>query len=113
MIAEHKNVELDVIARLAEVARLIDENPDLQTDFIRGAYAVFILEMHDLGYLDDESFLLFMRAIHPTYYWELMINDEATQKMYLRCEYEARTFGAHRCLLPQDKAMDTVSYHDN
>ncbi len=68
MIAEYQNVESDVIARLWEIVHLIADNPDFQTEFIRSAYAVFLMEIHDLGYLDDGSYLLFMREIHPTYY---------------------------------------------
>ena len=100
MTDDHYNVEVDLVVRLAEVAKMIDENPDLQTDFIRGAYAVLMMEMHDLGYLEDASYLLFMKAICPSYYLELLLHDESTQKMYLRCQYEARTFGAHRNLFP-------------
>ena len=101
MTDDHYNVEVDLVVRLAEVAKMIDENPDLQTDFIRGAYAVLMMEMYDLGYLEDASYLLFMKAICPSYYLELLLYDESTQKMYLRCQYEARTFGAHRDLFPQ------------
>ena len=100
MTDDYFDIEADIVQRLTEVAKMIAENPDLQTDFIRGAYAVFIMEMYDLGYLEDASYLLFMKLICPTYYWELMLHDEATQKMYLRCEYEARRFGAHRGLFP-------------
>lgn len=111
MTAEHYEVEADVIARLGEVCKMIKENAELQTEFIRSAYAVFMMEMHDLGYLEDASYLFFMRTIHPTYYWELLTHDEPTQKMYLRCEYEARTFGAHCDLFPKNESADTVPYN--
>ncbi len=108
---DYSDVETDIVTRLAEVARMIDEDPSLQTDFIRGAYVVFMTEMHDLGYLEDASYLLFMRTICPTYYWGLMLHDEATQKMYLRCEYENRAFNAHPDLFPRRVSSDGVSYH--
>ena len=112
MIAEYQNVETDVISRLWEIVRLIAGHADLQTDFIRSAYAVFVIEMHDLGYLEDGMYLLFLREIHPTYYWELLTHDEATQKMYLRCEYEARKFGAHRDLFSKSEASGAVPYYE-
>ena len=108
---DYSDVEADIVARLAEVARTIDGDPSMQTEFIRGAYAVLITEMHGLGYLEDASFLLFMRAIHPEYYLELLLHDEAAQKMYLRCEYENRAFNAHRDLFPSRVSSDDVSHH--
>ena len=108
---DRAEVEADIVARLAEVARLIEGEPSLQTNFIRGAYAVFITEVHDLGYLEDASYLLFMRAICPEYYWELLLHDEVTQKMYLRCEYEHRAFNAHSDLFPRCVSSDGVPHH--
>ena len=108
---DYSDVETDIVTRLAEVAQMIEKDPSMQTEFIRGAYAVLITEMHGLGYLEDASFLLFMRAIHPEYYLELMLYDEATQKMYLRCEYENRAFNAHPDLFSRCVSSDGVSYH--
>ena len=111
MIAEYKNIEADIIARIWEIVHLIAEDPELQTDFIRSAYAVFLMEVHDLGYLDDGMYLLFMREIHPTYYWELLTHDESTQKMYLRCQYEARKFGAYCDLFPRGASTNSLPYY--
>ena len=111
MKREHFDVESDLIARFAEVARMINEDPDLQTDFNRYAYALMLIEMHDLGYIEDADYLLFLRAICPAYYLEQLLHDETTQKMYLRCQYEARTFGAHRDLFPSDASTNSLSYH--
>lgn len=108
---DYYDIEADLKVRLANVAQMIENDPSMQTGFIRGAYAVFVTEMHDLGYLEDASYLLFMRAIHPEYYWELLLHDEATQKMYLRCEYENRAFNAHCDLFSRCVPSDAVSHY--
>ena len=111
MMADYFDVQADLLERLREVSRMIAHEPDLQTDLIRCGYAIFVIEMHDLGYLEDGAYLYFLREICPSYYWRLMSEDESTQKMYLRCEYEARKFGAHRDLFPTGESADSLSYH--
>lgn len=85
--------------RLVEIAHMIADCPDLQTPTYRQGYTLFAMELHDLGYIDDELYLLFIRAIYPEYYFHLLRTDETTQKMYLQCEYAARQAAADLHLL--------------
>lgn len=106
-----KEWESEIVERLDEIVKMLEDDPSLQTEFILGAYAVFLDELRRLHLIEELTYLFYLSVIHPSYYKELIEHDESTQKMLLRAEYEARTFGSDCGLLSKNKTANRLSYH--